>query len=107
MFMNSPVAKLQFFTPSYVALNPKQIVEQIEKLRAEITDTVGRLGPAALTTPIVLCKQTDIIYLTSRLSDISIRRLEKSSQHLVVLTYVLIVFTAILCVLTYILVKVP
>ena len=91
--MNSPPPKLRFITPPCVASTPKEIQERIEKLRTEITDTVGHMGASGLTTPLLLAKQADIMYLISKLSEISSAELVKQTDRLVHETVVLGKFT--------------
>jgi hypothetical protein len=99
--MNSPDAKLQFITPSYTVDTPKEIIDQIEKLRREIVDTVGNMGSAALTTPLVLCKQTDIMYLISRLNATSAEKIILEAERLVKHSDKLVRFTLWLVLLTW------
>jgi hypothetical protein len=83
----------------------EQIQEQMKKLHAEISDTIGRMGGSGLTAPTVLQKHAQILDLTSQLAEISSSRLERQTDKLIRLTWALVGLTAALLILTFVLVK--
>jgi hypothetical protein len=83
----------------------EDIQKQMQKLHAEIEDTISRMGASGLTAPMVLQKHAQILDLTSQLAEISGGRLERQTNRLIFLTWALVGLTAVLLVLTFVLVR--
>ena len=85
--------------------NSKELQETIERLRKELVDIVQNRSFKMDSGVQVAHRQAEIFVCASQLTEISSRRLERLTRHIIYLTWTLVVFTIGLFILTFVLVK--